>query len=134
MKSIIWAIVIFFSGKLYSQRTQNDCELLSATIRTQVFKDFFYIVKYNANPLFIIDSLHLFERCKIDSVSGREVIFSVKTIKNDINTIHIYRVDKLPKDKNQIYFWNIYTGGTLIITMKKKKGRFILSKYSMGAI
>jgi len=134
MKSIALAIMIFFSGKLYSQKLQNDCELLSATIETKVFKDFFYIVKYNANPLFIIDSLHLIEYCKIDSVSNREVVFSNNTVSNDINTVHIYRLDKLSKRKSKIYFWNIYTGGTLILTMKKKNGRFVLHKYSMGAI
>ena len=133
MKSIVLAIMISFSGKAYSQKAQNDCKLLSAAIHTQVFKDFFYIVKYNHNPLFIIDSFHLFKPCKTDSISSREIIFLEKANMEDINTIHIYRADKLTRNKNTIYFWNIYTGGALILTMKKKKSVFILSKYSMGA-
>ena len=134
MKSIVCILVIFFSEKVCSQKIQNDCGLLSATIHTQIFKDFFYIVKYSSNSLFIVDSLHLFELCKIDSVCNREVIFLNKTNREDINTIHIYRVDKLPGNKSTIYFWNKYTGGTLILTIKKKKGAFIAYKYSMGAI
>jgi hypothetical protein len=133
MKPIICTLIIFLSGGLYAQKNKKDCEFLSAATHTQVFQEFFYTQKYNANSLMIIDSLNLFDRCKIDSISGREVIFSQRAIKNDINTIHNYRLDILPKDKRRIYFWSIYTGGNLILTMQKKKDHFILFKYSMGA-
>lgn len=134
MKLIICTLVIFFSGGLYAQKNKKDCEFLSAATHTQVFQDFFYTQKYNANSLVIIDSLDLFDRCKIDSVSGREVIFSKRAIKNDINTIQIYRIDVLRNNKRKIYFWNTYTGAVLMLTMQKKKDHFVLSKYSKGAI
>lgn len=134
MKLIICTLVILFSGELYAQKNKKDCEFLSAATHTQVFQDFFYTQKYNANSLVIIDSLDLFDRCKIDSVSGREVIFSKRAIKNDINTIQIYRIDVLRNNKRKIYFWNSYTGAVLMLTMQKKKDHFVLSKYSKGAI
>ena len=130
---MICTLVLFLSGGLYAQKSKKDCEFLSAATHTKVFQDFFYTQKYNTNSLMIIDSLNLFDHCKIDNVSGREVFFSTTAIKKDINTIHIYRFDTLPKDKRRIYFWNVYTGGNLILTMQKKKAYFILSKYSMGA-
>ena len=139
--NLIFLLFIFNFSLSQNALKPYDCILLTKSIETKIFQEYFYLYKHKNENLTIIDTNKYFKNCSIPNIFNRDIKIEnvlnyiihkkTKTDKINVNIILLYKVS-LNKNVYLLYFWQPYSNANLILELTITKEKIKIKTIEYG--